>query len=83
MKNLVNKEVNKIKEGYLEMIKNLDPDYFVTLTFAYDVNLFYAQQTMNKYLHHVNKAIYGRNKEKLRCFSFIEEDSLKGSTIIF
>ena len=65
-----------IKLGCIDIVKQADPDYFVTLTFANDVDKFYAVKTLSKCLHHINKQVFGRrSKNKLIVFPFIEKDA--------
>jgi hypothetical protein len=53
-------EQEKIKEGYLEIIKKANPDYFVTLTFANNsTSEQYALTTMNEFIKQVGRKIYG------------------------
>jgi len=61
---------------YIEMIKCAKPDYFVTLTLAYNVNEHDAVQALSKCLWHVSKKIYGRSADdkdnRLQVLPFIE-----------
>jgi len=65
-----------IKLGCIDFIKQANPDYFVTLTFANAVDKFYAVKTLSTCLHHINKQVFGRrSKKKLTIFPFIERDA--------
>jgi len=53
-------EQEKIKEGYLEIIKEASPDYFVTLTFANNATSeHYALNTMDEYIKEIGQRVYG------------------------
>ncbi|MDC0888742.1 hypothetical protein OAS07_05985 [Candidatus Thioglobus sp.] len=66
----------RIKLEYIDMIKRADPDYFVTLTLAYNVNECDAIKALKTCIWHVNKQVYGRSvKDKanrLTMLPFIE-----------
>ena len=61
---------------YIDMIKRAKPDYFVTLTLAYNVNEHDAVKALNKCIWHVSKQIYGRSTDdknnRLKVLPFIE-----------
>ncbi len=61
---------------YIDMIKRAKPDYFVTLTLAYNVNEHDAVNALNKCIWHVSKQIYGRSTDdknnRLKVLPFIE-----------
>jgi hypothetical protein len=69
----------RIKLEYIDMIKRADPDYFVTLTLAYNVNECDAIKALKTCIWHVNKQVYGRSvKDKanrLTVLPFIETTS--------
>jgi len=53
-------EQEKLKEGYLGIIRKAKPDYFVTLTFANNnTSEQYALNTMNEYIKRIGQGIYG------------------------
>jgi hypothetical protein len=65
-----------IKLGCIDIVKQADPDYLVTLTFANAVNEFHAVKTLSMCVHHINKQVFGkRSKKKMTIFPFIERDA--------
>ena len=61
---------------YIDMIKCMKPDYFVTLTFSYNINKYDAVKALSNYLWNVSKYIYGRSvnneENRLKVIPFIE-----------
>ena len=65
-----------IKLKCIDIIKQANPDYFVTLTIANAVNEFHAVKTLDVCIHHINKQVFGRrSKNKMTIFPFIERDA--------
>ena len=74
-------EQEKIKEGYLEIIKEANPDYFVTLTFANNTTSEqYALNTMAEYIKDVERKIYpnGAPPKILTVLVFLERNQSNG-----
>lgn len=74
-------EQEKIKEGYLEIIKEASPDYFVTLTFANNATSeHYALNTMAEYIKDVERRIYpkGAPLKLLTVLVFLERNQSNG-----
>jgi len=69
-------EHERTKLLYIDMIKQVKPDYFVTLTFAYDVSEYTAIVALKALIWHVNKQVYRRNvkdeNNRLTILPFIE-----------
>jgi hypothetical protein len=72
----------RTKLEYVNMIKNADPDYFVTLTLTYNVNEYDAVKALKACIRHVNKKIYGRatddKNNRLLILPFIERNAIDG-----
>ena len=66
----------RVRLEYIDMIKRAKPDYFITLTLAYNVNKHDAEKALEKCIWHVNKKIYKRatddKKNRLVILPFIE-----------
>jgi hypothetical protein len=66
----------------IDMIKRNKPDYFVTLTFAYDVIESVAVGALKTCMWHVNKQVYGRSvknkSNRLTIFPFMEKSASDG-----
>lgn len=72
----------RIKLKCIDIIKQAKPDYFVTLTFAYDVSKAIAVSALKACMWHVNKQVYGRGVKhkvnQLTVFPFIETSAIDG-----
>ena len=72
----------RIKLEYIDMIKQANPDYFITLTFAYDVSRDRAINALEACMWHVNKKVFGRGIRdkinRLKVLPFIENNAISG-----
>ena len=73
-------ELTKLE--YIEIIKHVDPDYFLTLTFAYNVSKEKAIDALRTCMWHVNKKVFGRGikhkNNRLKVLPFIEKNMING-----
>lgn len=72
--------INKYLKGLIDTVIAVDPDYFVTFTFANPkISERAAIKTLTTWLKWVNRSIFGRrSKERLEIFPFIERNGSDG-----
>lgn len=80
--NDVSFDAERTKLEYIDMIKRVDPDYFITLTFAYDISNERAVDALKTCMWHVNKKVFGRSikneSNRLKVLPFIETNAIDG-----
>ena len=71
---------NKIRNECKRIAKQLNPDYFITLTFRdIDVSEHFSKDSISKFLNMVNREIFGRHSnEKMNIMVIQEKNSSCG-----
>jgi hypothetical protein len=74
------KDLQNYRNGIVQWCKDFEPDYFVTLTFAYSsVTENFAHKSLDNYLRMVSRQVYRkRSKDKLQRLVFKEKNYSDG-----